>query len=302
MKLVPFVLLALITIAGCTLGPNQNQQGYRFINLQVEPIGDRSGLVLLTTESKQIPFFAYVENTMEQPAGNVVVEVGNVNDRIIDIKEQLAAQTIGESGTLAGFENQQGVAHWDDITFDVTVNASNRPYSTELRYHLCADVSTILEETICIAPAQPRGNYAETCEPTMKTITGGQGAPVAIVGIRQADAIDQVSLFFDVVNYGPGLVFSKDLDSCSTIPQEHVGVIELEYVEIGGIPIDCSDSSRMGYELEYQKYEGATLTCILTKSALPVPDDTTTQFAMKAVFTYRYHTEPVKQALIIRKV
>jgi hypothetical protein len=298
------VLVTILALSGyaCIFEPRENQEGYRFIDLQVEPLGDRSGLILIPAADREIPFFAYVENTMEQPAENVIVEVGNVNDQLIDVKSKLASQSIGESGSLAGFEDTNGRPHWADIAFDVTVRAPGRPYSTQLRYHLCADVHTVFEETICIAPALPSGMYKETCEPTMKTITGGQGAPIAIVGIRQSDAIDSVSVFFDVVNYGPGLVFSKDFDNCSSIPQEHVGIVELESVEIGGVVMDCTDEARMGYELEYQKYEGTTLTCIVSKDELSMPEDTTTQFSMKAQFSYRYHTEPVKQALIIRKV
>lgn len=299
---IVYCVLALFMLSACTLGPSTSQQGYRFVELEVEPLGDRSGLVLLNTDQREVPFFAYVENTMEQPAQNIVVEVGNVNDRIIDIRGRLSSQTIGESGVLAGFENEQGIPHWDHLSFDVSVSAPSRAYSTQLRYHVCADVSTVFEETVCIAPPLPRGSFSETCQPTVKRISGGQGAPVAIVGVRQADVIDQVSLYFDVINYGPGLVFSRELDSCSSIPQEYVGVIELESVEIGGEPIGCTDTARMGYELQFQKFEGTTLSCIVPKSLLDLHDDSTTELTLRARFSYRYHTEPVQQPLIIRRV
>lgn len=300
----PWLLITLLVIVGltsCTLGPRAEEQGYRFVEVEIEPFGDNGGMVYVTGTGRDVPFYAYVVNEMREPAENIVFEVTNVNENIVPLPAALASERIGDDGTLAGYENTEALPYDDQIAHDVAVEVPRRKYSTELRYHLCADAQTIIEDTVCIAPAQPSGSYDVTCEPTEKRVSGGQGAPVAIVGIRQSDTIDSVSLHFDVVNYGTGLVFSRDSDRCSFIPQNEAGIIDLTDVTIGGVAMPCARQERMGYDLQYQKYEGTSFTCTVDKSRLSIPPSSTVQLSISATFAYRYHVEAGRQAIIVRE-
>lgn len=300
MKGAILAIVVLVLLSSC-LPRESTGAGYAFVDVSVSPITDGSGLILMDVPTRDYAFYGEFRNRMSEDASDITFDVSNVNERIIDVSA-IATTPIGNDGTLGGVVSSPGESY-GFLEATVPVTAQKREYSTQLRYHFCADARTVFQDTVCIAPNTGPGNYESTCDPTVKTVTGGQGAPVAVVAVRQSDALDTVSLFIDVINYGNGLVFSADSDSCASITQEEAGIIRLEEVLIGGAPIACVQEQRMGYDVQYQKRTGTTFTCSFRKSDLPILLDSTTVLTdIVATFNYRYHIDAGTQSIIVRNV
>ena len=306
MRSLGIVLVFAVLATGftaCTLGGPSG--GYAFVDARIEPLSDRSGLILIRgTGDDSTPVATYtsiitLENRMLGAADDVRIEVSNVNPGIMDFSH-LNEQRV----SLAPFEDPDGADWFALIESNVPIYEPKNEYSTQLRYHMCARSRTFYQGTVCMAPPLGRHEYTPTCNPEIKRIEGGQQAPVAVTSIRQADAIDTVSVFIDVVNFGPGLVFDYS-DSCARIPQEAAGHIEITALEIGGERIldSCQTSARMGFTHEYQKHTGTTFTCVIDKNARGIPDwDSTITTDLSIELSYGYHVVAGTQPIIIRKI
>ena len=299
------MLTSFIMLTSCTYGGPTG--GYAFIDASIEPISDRSGLIMIQgnrdeNNPAQTTYGSIItlENRMLAPASNVMVEVSNVNPSIIDFSS-IAEHRVD----LAGFEDREGGEWFDVHQFSVEVVEPKREYSTQIRYHLCAQSETRYQGTICMAPPMSPHLYQRTCAPEVLKIQGGQQAPVAVTEIRQADSVSATTIFIDVVNFGTGLVFDYS-DTCARIPQEDAGHITLTSLTIGGEDVTsaCSQRrARMGYTQEYQKHTGTTFTCIIDKSELRIADwDEMITTDVSVAFSYGYHVIAATQPIIIRVI
>ena len=293
-------LVILFVLVGCDFGGGSHTGV--FLSASVSPFGERSGLVLMDEPTTVIPLVIEIENRMRQNATNVRVVPSNVNHRIINMA------AIGQGSLdIPGTEYLHGTPGFATIQAEVGVARQKREYTTRIDYHLCADTTTRFEGVICIAPRGTTTYHRDGCQPSDLRITEGQEAPVAVVALRQMDAVNSVSLMFDLVNYGNGIVFEAGTDSCSYIEQEHAGKVRLSSLTIGGTRVECLETDptptrRMGFDQRYQRYTGVTFQCVIDKDVITESSDVPLARPITAVFEYAYHTKPAQQAVIIRGI
>jgi hypothetical protein len=298
MKVVAIILL--IVLAGCDFGSG-DQTGV-FLTASISPFGERSGLVLMDEGLINIPLVIEIENHMRQNATNVRVVPSNLNNRIINTTA-IAQGTLEIPGTIS----LDGTPGYATIQAEVGVARQKREYSTRIDYHLCADTTTHYEGVICVAPLGSTTYYREGCQPVDVRISEGQQSPVAVVAMRQMDAVNSISIMFDLVNYADGIVFEAGTPSCSYIEQEHAGKVTLRSLRIGGQVVDCTSEDptptrRMGFDQRYQRYTGVTFQCIVDKNAITGSSTVPVARPISAIFEYAYHTRPAQQTVIIRGI
>jgi hypothetical protein len=296
--MIHYVLVLMLLLVGCI--PGGEQAGGTFLAIDVTPLGDRSGLILMDEDTTTIPTVIEIRNPMRQDARNVRIVPSNVNTRIVNMA------VIGEqSFTLPGTNTLEGSPGVAIIEADIGIALQKRDYSTRIDYHVCAITTTAYEDTICVAPPGITSYSEDGCTPGDVSVTGGQGAPVAVVAMRQLDAPNSVSIMFDLVNYGSGIVFDPTSDSCSYIDQAAAGKITLTDLVIGNASVDCTRTEqrptrRMGFDQKYQRYTGVTFQCVIDKNVITDGSIDPVARPVRAVFEYNYHTKPVQQVVAVK--
>lgn len=303
----------LLSLSSCSLlrvGPSSSASGgYGFIDATIQPLTDSSGVYYVTSAKPVLQLSIQLQNAMKANATNVRLDVSNVNPEVLDFSELTQHTQID----LAPLNDPKGKPWFSDIEAKVGIIPPKRPYSTQIRYHLCAVAHTEFAGTVCLAPDAQPGSYATTCSPGDQTVQGGQGAPVAVTAIRQADSVSSDTISIDVINRGGGLVFNASKNECSFIDQQDSGIIELKKLELGGIELtDCEGQTRrMGYTQKYQTYTGTTFRCTIDKTkkstdtekriAQLFSSNSTISTSLYAELEYGYHVEAGTQNIIIKQ-
>jgi hypothetical protein len=300
--IITAMLLSIIMIGmtGCfdNNSPSYNE-GYGFITVRIHPIAADANTIYISSPEQHTVFTAELTNEMFREARGVKLVPDNYNPLAIDFSKLLSHNF----PDMDGYNIDTGYKDYHIMEVNVPVSSiAGRPYTTNLRYHLCAESRTFVETQVCIRPQGQIDNRGGTCTPGTVTLNRGQGAPVAVTSIHQFDSGNAVAFHINVANKGRGLVYSRSDDMCGFISQDSIGRIDLIEVSISGNRINCERTSeRLGYTKQYQASSGATFVCSATKSQLEMPSSGGPQsLIFRAEFAYNYHVELPSQNIIIK--
>ena len=293
-----FLLVLLIFVAGCDFNTDADSV---FLTAEISPIGDRSGLILMDRSEERMPLSIVITNPMSEDASDVRLVASNVNNRIIDMSV-VGDESIPRLQGTRALMGSPGVALRE---LDIGIALGLREYSTRIDYHLCAQTSTVYDGVLCISPVGYRDHTGEGCQPRDVQVSERQGAPVSVVAMRQTDSLNSVSIMFDLVNYGNGIVFEYDGERCSYIGQEHAGRITLTSLRIGEQEVPCMSDDphptrRMGFDRQYQRYTGVTFQCVIDKNLIVSGSQVPVARPVSATFTYGYHVNAGQQIVSVR--
>ncbi|MFT4309428.1 MAG: hypothetical protein ACMXYL_02995 [Candidatus Woesearchaeota archaeon] len=302
-RIMAATLLIVLFIGGCNGSSSTNiNEGYGFITARIQSLAPNSNVLYVYHDNQDTMFIAELQNDMFMQAENLMIVPDNFNPEVIQLGNIQNSFPI----TMRGYNMTTRIKDHHIIEVPVPLNTrviQGRPYSTNVRFHMCAVTRTYLETQMCIRHQSTLNPQRSTCTPGPVSLTRGQGAPVAFTSIRQYDSGNMVTFHINVVNRGSGLVYdSSEREECGFIGQDSIGIINLDYLMISGRPATCDRTTeRMGYTRQYQASSGTTFICRIDKGDIGMSDaESPQQHVIEAQLSYNYYTELPSQNIIIR--
>jgi len=122
----------------------------------------------------------------------------------------------------------------------VRLPAESESYPTTLKVTACYPYSTEAIIPVCVDP-DPTNNKDDTCTPKPISVSGGQGAPVAVTKVETISVRGSASFRLTVQNQGKGYVLKTDkvLSCMSRLPQPDLDAIEVTEAKIGVNSLVC---------------------------------------------------------------
>ncbi len=164
-------------------------------------------------------------------------------------------------------------------TVDMLGSTTRRDISETLNAQVCYEGSVISEVEVCVRPRPGSPGLIEGgCNIGKKSISGGQGGPIAITSlteqiVKQSSGDNELVFFIDIKDVGGGNVVDKDgsFDKCLFSARDKqeatVGIEEASLVGLGSL--ECE--SIRGRRGELAMFNGkGRLICRTTQ---PVPND-----------------------------
>jgi len=300
--ILSLMLSACVNIGGNNSTTPKYNTGYGFLTVDIKPIMP-GNVIYIDSLQQNVNVLAQVYNDMYMPANNVQIKATNYNNNAISLD---SFNSITDSQkTLQGYTQDYGARDMGVLQASVIARTvRNQPYAANINFFACADAKTLYSGTVCLAPADASQKYEKTCTPGSQSVTGGQGAPIAVTSIKTLDAASTVTFIITVVNKGNGLVYRKGTqDSCTYISQQDAGYLTMDYLKVGGKELTgCSNKEgRLNFEQAYQKNAAATFTCTVDRSMLNIgTTQSTVKESITAQFSYSYDEQLASQNILIK--
>ena len=144
--------------------------------------------------------------------------------------------------------NEEGVYKiiYEDKGIETILPQGSDVHKTIFKAIACYDYITEASESVCVDPQPNRFERDDSCIVTDKTISGGQGAPVAITVIKEEAMTNRVRFQLTIKNVGLGDVIRKAQRShCldDSFSFSDYDVINVDSVYLGSNPLICEPSA-----------------------------------------------------------
>ncbi|MBN2420919.1 hypothetical protein JXB27_01415 [Candidatus Woesearchaeota archaeon] len=164
------------------------------------------------------------------------------------------------------------------VSQDLVLPSGTDTYPVDFQASACYNYKTEARIPVCIDPDPSSILENEVCKTTSPTVSGGQGAPIAVTAVREDARPGEVGFQITFTNQGGGIVVDKySLAKCPT-PLTFDSIDAVYYdVSLGDVPasyVDCSPKNKVrmanGQGTMYCKFSLVDATSPAYKSILAI--------------------------------
>jgi len=158
----------------------------------------------------------------------------------------------------------------------------------------CYQYETLATPIVCIDPNPFDQLKDKSCKAGTVTMTGSQGAPIAVTGVEQETTPTDVFFRIHVSNSGGGVVYDENkLSACpGSLQFQDLNKIQLKEAKIGNSALDCKPENPI--RLADGK---ATIFCKISQSNFKGQSAFETPMSIK--FTYGYKSSISQKVEIV---
>lgn len=302
------VLLVLIFVAGCAnIGG-----GSSFFNRDKNS-GFEEEIIFEGTNGLELAFLegAPPKEVYQNSPFDIVLEMHN--DGALDITSGTAKLGISllfdvddtkkSFQTIMGKENFQlgetSQVRWDGIDLkQTTVRKDSRE---DINVQVCYEGEVLAQPEVCIRPRPGKSGVLEGgCTVGEKSVSGGQGGPIAVTKILDNDVREDgdsnvITFRIQVENVGGGDIIDRDeVDRCTLSARDKQEArIDVEVGWLDGTKFECNKNTNRKLVMNNGK---GLITC---KSS-PVPNDQHYSTPLNIKMNYGY-VDSIKTSLTVKK-
>ncbi len=246
-KLVFFLLIMVVLAAGCQQkdsgGGEKSRSGTK--GLEISFVSGSPPAKFLSEGTINIAIQLKNGGWETVNAGNVYIS-GYDTSIVKSMKnprgEQIPRDGIGQLGGKNSFD-PQGEFEIKEFKADVSLGQNVDVYRPTFLVTACYDYKTLATPVICIDP-DPFGitTKEKVCTTKDVSLSGGQGAPVAIQRVEVSPTSEKVRFNIQIANVGGGDVYEQSNQKCDPYHPDGLSfndldLVTLEEVKIANIPL-----------------------------------------------------------------
>ncbi|MCP3681170.1 MAG: hypothetical protein GY861_00630 [bacterium] len=245
MRNIVIVCVFVVLVVGCLPGGGGSTEGdsikgERGITLSLVPNSLPSKIY---GDGNDLHIAVELQNDGSGTVGNGKLYISGFDDSIITGVDR--EKTISN---LEGRSMYNPIGDFEMITFDGTAKLAGKDFDTYSPTFLitaCYGYETVASTQVCIdGDPFSISNSEKTCKPNDKTLSGGQGAPIAVTGVDVFAMKGNTRFVIHIENVGNGVVYDKSSRGCNPysegIDYEDLDIVTFDDVQLSGRSIKSS--------------------------------------------------------------
>ncbi len=290
MLLFAFIAFVLVGCFGCTSSSSKEST-----STDTSHTGTKG--ITLSFVSNQPPSTVFDKNTLD-----VVVQLAN--EGAVDASGYIYLggydssifpfdYESGQQFSLEGKTKYNTLGGRDYKTFSTGSNVISLPSITDslpqtLQASACYNYETDASIAVCIDPNPNSALDNEACTASNPTVSGGQGAPLAVTAVKQYSAPGKTTFLITITNEGSGQVVDRDsIGYCpNNLGFNNVDLVDYSVSMSGSNMADCKPTEPLRLANKQ-----TTLQCTFTLSSSTAPSY---QSVLEVKLYYGYLTQITK--------
>ncbi len=144
-----------------------------------------------------------------------------------------------------GLSDPTGGMEVKEFETDINLDEGIPSYKTTILLTACYSYETLASTQVCVDPDPfSTTTKQKVCQTKDVSLSGGQGAPVAVTKVEAAPSAGKIRFTIYIQNVGGGLVYDKETPlECSPysdgISYKHLDQVNVVEVKLGGSSMNC---------------------------------------------------------------